>query len=128
MAQYVTYDKNNNVLFTDFSNLILTANIIEHSIAEIKAASEKLPRKVYLLTCFQDTKVSTEVQENWGKSVQEILQYVKGLVRYGANDLLINVTIRSSTVLYHTQGNNSYLYPTREAALEAIRQLENSHS
>ena len=124
MSEWVIYDKENNVLFADYTNKTLTIPIIEQVVAEIKDLSQQISQRVYLLSCFQNTKLTPDLQEAWGKYVQQILESTKGIIRYSANELLTNVTIRSSTVIYHTQGNNSYLYPTKESALQAIRQLE----
>ena len=123
--QIVFYDKENNVIFMDFTNLTITTDIMDQSALEVvKLAEHLLPQKVYLLACFQNSKIAPELQDTWGTYTQRSLEYVKGVIRYQASDLVTNVTLRSNTVRYHTQGNNSFIYPSREAALEAIRQLE----
>ena len=128
MAQYVTYDQENNVLFADYTDLTLRGPIVEEVIAEVKELSATLVEKVYLLSCFQNTKVIPnepgKLQEEWGNYVQRLLEYVKGVVRYAPTDFVINVTIRTSTVAFHQQDTHSYLFPTKEAALEAIRGLQ----
>ena len=128
MAQYVTYDKSNNILFVDYSNQTITTDLFDQVVAETGELAAQLTQRVYFLACMKNTKVSPEVQAIWGKYTQQILQYVKGVVRYEATDVVTNVTIRSNTVRYHVQGNNSHIYPTREAALAAIRQMEQNEN
>ena len=124
MPQYVSYDKADNVLFVDFTNMTITSDIFEQGINEVITLAKQLPEKVYLLVCLQNAKITHDVQEDWGKYTQETLPHVLGIVRYAANDVMTNIAIRTGTVRYHTQGNNSHIYPSRQAALEAIRQLE----
>ena len=125
MSKYVSYDKEDNVIFVDYSNITITAETLHEAEVEIiRLAKQILPQRVYLLTCFQNAKIAPEVQNNWGTYSQKALEYVKGVVRYAATDLVTNITLRSNTVRYNIQGNNSFIYPGKEAALEAIRHLE----
>ena len=124
MSQYVLYDEANNVLFADYTNMTVSKRVFDQVFLDVKELTAKLPKKIYLLTCFQNTKVDPDVQNEWGRYTQEFMEYVSGIVRYAATDVLTNITIRSNAVRYHTQGSNSYIYPTKQAALQAIRKLE----
>lgn len=124
MARHVSYDKINNILFADYTNLTITKELFDEVMEEAREMAAQLPEKVYLLVCLQNSKVAPELQGIWGKYTQEALQYLKGIVRYQATDVITNITIRSSTVRYRVQGINSYIYPNRQTALEAIRYSE----
>jgi hypothetical protein len=124
MANYVSYDKENNILFADYTNQTLTTAIFDQILREVRTLVAQLPQKVYFLACLKNTKTAPELQMVWGQYSVEMMQYVKGIVRYEANDTVTNIAIRSSTVRYHVQGINSHIYPSREAALAAIRQME----
>lgn len=126
MTQYVTYDKTNNVLFADYTNLTITPQIFDHVVEETRQLSAKLPQKVYFLACLNNSKITPELQAIWGEYTQKMLQYVRGVIRYEANDVITNITIRSNTVRYRTQGHNSHIYPSKEEAIAAIRQMEQS--
>lgn len=124
MKKYVTYDKANNILFAYYTNLTLTPQLFDQVITETSQWAAKLPKKVFFLACLQNTKVNAELQQVWGSYTLQLLEYVKGVVRYDANYMMTNVTIRINTVRYHTQGINSHIYPSSEVALEAIWKLE----
>ena len=123
--QVVSYDKENNVIFMDFSNLLITADIMTETEAGVIEIAERLSDKVYLLACFQNTKIASELQSTWGSYAQRALERgFKGVIRYAVSDMVTNVTLRSNTIRYHLQGSNSHIYPTREAALQALRDIE----
>ena len=124
MFRSLSYDKENNVLFADYSNLTVSTGYFNQLMAELPVITAELPEKVYLLVCLHNTKIALDLHDQWGKYTQEALQYVRGVVRYEANDLRTSVTIRSNTVKYGIQGNNSYIYPNRASALAAIKELE----
>ena len=125
MSRFISYDKENDVLCADYTNVTLNDPILfDQIISELKDLADQLPQKVYLISCFQNTKIAPEIQENWGHYTQEIMKYVKGIVRYEANNFLVNIAIRTNTILSHHQGNHSHIYPSKEAALQAVRQLE----
>ena len=123
--QVVSYDKENNVIFMDFTNLNITLDIMKKTEADAISIANKLLDKVYILACFQNAKIAPELQNTWGNYAQRALENgFKGVIRYEANDLLTNITLRSNAVVYRTQGSNSYIYPSKEAALQAIRDME----
>jgi hypothetical protein len=124
MIKYVSYDQKNNVLFADYTNQTLSPEIFDQIMSEVRTLAAQLPQKLYFLACLKNTKTTPELQMVWGQYSVQMLQYVKGIVRYEATDTATNIAIRSGTVRYHVQGINSHIYPSREAALAAIRQME----
>ena len=122
--QYATYDERDNVIFVDYTNLHLTHEIFTQVLAEVRELASKLASPVYMLACLANTTVAPDLAQAWGKYTQQLLPFVLGVVRYQVNDMLTNLSIRSSTIHQHLQGINSHIYADRAAALVIIRQLE----
>jgi hypothetical protein len=126
MAQQslVIYDEQANVIFVDHTNMYLTQQLFTQVVAEVRELASGLASPVYMLVCLANTTVAPDLAQAWGNYTQQLLPYVLGVVRYQVNDMLTNLSIRFSTIQQHLQGVNSHIYPDREAALAAIRQLE----
>jgi hypothetical protein len=128
MAKYAIYDPTENVIFTDFTGLIITQEVMAAILQDtVAVALTLLPNKVYVLACWENVQMAMD-GNTYGEYVGELLQHVKGVVRYGANNLLVNVTIRNQTVKHHFQNTQSHLYKTRAEALEVLHKLEEAGS
>jgi hypothetical protein len=122
--QYVSYDEKDHVLFADYTNMHITSEIFSQVIEEIQLLATRLDKPVCFLACLANTTVAPELTQDWGKYTKQALQYVLGVIRYQANNVMTNVTIRTNTVRDHLQGVQSHIYPDRTTALAAIRQIE----
>jgi hypothetical protein len=126
MGKYAVYDPTENVIFTDFTGLTITQEIMAAVLQDcITAAQALLPNKVYVLACWENVQMVMD-GNTYGEYVGQLLQHVKGIIRYGANNLLVNVIIRNQTVKHHFQNTQSHLYKTRAEALEVLHKLEES--
>ncbi len=122
----IVYDAQLEIIFIDYSGFTLTQAIMAQVLTEVIALSATLPRKVYVASCLKDTKFDPALNEEWGMLTTELLRYVRGVIRYGVSNAYAHITIRTSTVKNRLQGIQSHIYPTREEAIRAIRQLEQS--
>lgn len=123
LTKHAHYDPKEKVIFVDYSNLTLTHSLMKETIKEIALISKGLPEKTFLLVCMQDMQIEESLGEDFGQLSAEALKYVRGVVRYSITSSMANVIIRSHTVRSRLQGIKSHIYPSREAALAAIRQM-----
>lgn len=119
----IVYDPQLEVIFIDYSGITLTKAMLEQVLEEVKKITNTLPKKVFVASCLQDTKFDLDLDEDFGQLTAELLRCVRGVIRYGVTDAFTNIKIRTSTVKKRLQGTQSHIYPTREAALEAIYKL-----
>lgn len=124
MGKKVYYDKEADVIVADFSGLTVNNEILEEIVTDTVAIAKTLNHKVFAVSCWHETKMGPEMAERFGQNCVELLKHLRGLVRYGVADPVTNITIRSTTLMTHLQGNNSYIYQTKEEALAAVRQRE----
>jgi hypothetical protein len=120
----LSYDEQAQLIFLDLSNTVITHEVVDGITASVKTISEQQGHKIYILACWTGVTIEPGVADYYGEQMQLSQIYVAGIVRYDATDLFSNVTIRAQTVRKHLQGSRSNIYPTKEAALEAIRQLK----
>lgn len=128
MGKYANFDEGNNVIWADFSGLVVNRENFDAIIAETIGIAKELPFKVYAISYWHNTYMGPEMAEYFGEQCQILLQHLKGLVRYGVANPITNITIRSSTLMSHLQGNNSHIYATKEEALAAVRQREKQNT
>ncbi len=119
----IVYDPQLEVIFIDYSGITLTKAMLEQVLEEVKEITDTLPQKVFVASCLQDTKFDIDLDEDFGRLTAELLTHVRGVIRYGVTNTFTNITIRTNTVKKRLQGIQSHIYPTREAALEAIYKL-----
>jgi hypothetical protein len=120
----LSYDEQEQILFLDLTNAIITREVVDSITTAVKTISEQQGHKLYILACWAGVTLDPSVADYYGEQMQLSQIYVSGIVRYDATDLFSNVTIRAQTVRKHLQGSRANIYPTKEAALEAIRQLK----
>ena len=123
MYERYYYDQIEQVVWIDLSNLRLSQSALDELVAGLSKLAQSLPQKVYALVCWKDTLIPPQASEYYGLKSTELLQYFKGLIRYEATNPFTNITIRSQAVLTHTQGSKANFYPSKQAALEAVRAL-----
>jgi len=126
MGKYSHYDPIENVIFTDITNLVAKdTKIIDEVFDELIAIARRLHQKVYVVGCWKNVKVSNpSIAIHYGNRSAELLIHVRGVIRYAADDPLTRAYVRTEMLKHQTQGTRSNLYETREAALQAVRQLE----
>jgi hypothetical protein len=124
MGKYMHYDPEQHVIMVDHTDQILTREVMAEVLQEYKETCAGLPQKVYVVVCWKNTKLSPDLGDYYATIVEEVLKYVKGIVRYEANDFLTTITIRAQTIRHNLQHSQSNIYPSKEAALEAVRKLE----
>lgn len=125
MGKYSYYDEKEDVIFTDITGIASVRSSVDTVIDEVIAIARSLPKRVFIVVCWQDVKMDAVTAQYYGERVADLLKnYVRGIVRYGANDVQTRINIRTETVRHHTQGSRSYLYPTKEEALAALRRGE----
>jgi hypothetical protein len=121
----VYYDKQNDVICIDYgANIILTEAIFAHVIEDVAKLSPTLSHKVFAVANLNGSTIDADLQQNYEKYYSGTLQHVRGVVRYNVTNLLTSVTIRSTTVTKRLQGSQSHIYRTKEAAIAAVRRLE----
>jgi hypothetical protein len=121
----VYYDEENRVICIDYvAGIILTEAIFSQVIAEIEKISQTLPHKVFVIANVNGATVDAGLQRNYEKYYSATLQFARGILRYNVTNLLTQVTIRAATVTNHLQRNQSHIYPTKAAAVEAVRLME----
>jgi hypothetical protein len=127
MGKYSNYDPTENVIASDFTGLHITSNLMVEIAQEAKDIAATLPTKVYILVCWENVELDMD-KDDYGQQVAELLKHVKGIIRYGATNLLTNVTIRQQTVKRHLQNTQSHLYKTKAEALAALHKLQQADS
>jgi hypothetical protein len=124
-AYQVHYDDQNRVIFIEYAaKIILTEEVFSAAIKDIAKISQTLSNKVWLLSNMNGASVDPKLQQNYEKYYTTTLLHVRGILRYNVTNLLTQVTIRSATVTSHLQQNKSHIYPNKEAALQAVRLME----
>lgn len=124
MGQYSRYDAKENVIFTDLSGLVSGPEVVDSVIDEVIAIAGSLREKVFVVVSWQDAKMEPSLAEHYGQRVQELLNYVRGIVRYAATDIHTRIAIRTQTVKHNFQSSRSHIYSSKEEALSAIRNGE----
>ncbi len=120
----IYYDKKEDIICIDYApGTVMTQSLLEEVMAQVAELAGQLPHPVFSLSSLRDVSIAPELQPNFASFTARLLQHVRGVIRYDANQMLTNITIRTSTVLGKQQKKVSHIYPSRESALEAIRQL-----
>lgn len=124
MGKYSNYDTKEGIIFTDLTGVKATHEIIDEVIEELLALTRPLPTKPWVVVCWKDVQMDQANAEHYGVRVKELMPFLRGVVRYKANDIHTRLFIRSQTVKHRLQGSRTNLYPTKAAALAAIRNGE----
>ncbi len=120
----IYYEKIEDVIFIDYlPGTILTQTFLDDVINRVGVIAGQLPHKVFSISNLRDVKISPDLQPIFAEYTAKLLKHVRGVIRYDANQLLTNVTIRTTTVTGNQQNMDSHLYPSRESAVAAVRLL-----
>ena len=76
------------------------------------------------LSVFDAVKELPEFGKYFSELAKELLQHVRGLIRYEVTEPLTRANVRTQTVLSHLQNTQSHIYANRQEALAAVRKLE----
>jgi hypothetical protein len=124
MGKYSYYDEKENVIFSKASTDEVTSKSTDEYFDETIEIARNLPQKVFLVVCWKDTTLTPESAQQYSKRIPELLKYIRGIVRYEANDVVARILIRAETVKNNMQKAQPHIYATREEALAAVRKLE----
>src|SRR5689334_13644433 len=106
MASYSYYDSAEDVIFTNFTDIFLTREVLDLAIAEIIDIARYMPRKVFVVVCWKGGKMETSIAAYFGEQVSQLLEHVLGIVRYDATNLLTRTVIRTVTAKRYLQDIN----------------------
>jgi hypothetical protein len=119
MGKYSYYDEKEGVIFTNLAGLESTREITDAVINEVIAIARSLPQKVFVVVNWQGARINDP--EYYGQRVAELMQYIRGVVRYSATDVHTRIAIRTQTIKRHLQASRSHIFNSKEEALAAIR-------
>lgn len=124
MSKFSHFDIKEGVIFTDLTGLVGTPEIVDGVMDEVIALAKTLPRKVYMVVCWKDVKMDPATSEQYGKRLPELLENVRGVVRYDATEVTTRLAIRAKNVRYNIQNAKTHIYSSKEEALAAVLQME----
>ncbi len=119
MGKYSYYDQNEDVIFVDASGLVSEIALIDEVFDEAIALAKALPHKVYWVVNWKEIKFDSASIEHYTKRLADLLEVTRGIVRYGATNTTARVVVRTASLMHNIPSN---LHPSKEAALEAIRE------
>ena len=124
MGKYATYDSTEKVISTDLTGLIGTPQIVDEVMDEIIAVAKTLPEKVFMIVCWKDVKMDPVTSEHYGQRLPDLLNYLRGIIRYDATEITTRLAIRAKNIKYQTQNAKTHIYTSKEEALAVVRQME----
>lgn len=126
MGKYSHYDATENVILTDVTGIAAaTRAVIDDIFDELNAIARSLREPVYVVACWkQVTFRDPAVAEYYGQRTGDLLKYVRGVVRYGADDPITRSYIRAQAMKHRAEGTRSNLFDSRAEALAAVRAME----
>lgn len=124
-SHHVYYDTQEQIIFIDYPNAtVLTEELYSKAVEDLAKISAQIPHKVFVVVNLGNATVDNGLSKNYSKYYAAVLKYSRGILRYNAGDTLTQVTIRATTVRNRFQQMQSRIYPSREAAIAAVRELE----
>jgi hypothetical protein len=124
MHQRIIYDPNEDVVWVDMTDTVLTSQAIDGFVNGVIELAATLSHKVYALICWKNVSVPSELANYYGEQSAKAAPFYLGFIRYEATNPYSNVIIRTQAVRTHPIGSsNAQLYPSKEAALEAVHKL-----
>lgn len=121
MGKYSNYDEKEGVILTDLTGLTSSRQTVDEVIDEVIQIADSLPQKTYLVACWKNLQLDKDTADYYGQRLIELLQHVRGIVRYEATDVITRIAIRAETVKHNLQGAKANIFANKEEALEAIR-------
>lgn len=124
MPKYCEYDKENKLIVWTIKNVPPTAEGFTEAYSEIIKLAQSLPEKVFLFVDWKDATIPPLTQAFFRPHVAEVLKHVRGIVRYNLINVEIRVQLRKDAINSSLEDARMYIYPSKEAALEAIHKGE----
>lgn len=126
MGKYSHYDDVERVIFTDASTLShATRQMVDELFDELEGIARALPTRPYVVACWRNAGFAdTSVAEHYGDRTARLLKFVRGVVRYAANDPITRAIVRTEMMKHQREGTRSNFVATREDALAVVRELE----
>jgi hypothetical protein len=121
MGKYSYYDAKEGVIFTDLTGLTSNRRTVDEVVDELLAVIRSVPKKVYLVACWKDVALDKDTAEYYGQRATEVAKQILGTVRYDTTDVVTRIALRAETVKHSLQRGKANIFPSKEAALEAIR-------
>jgi len=120
MNKYCCYDREENVIVINLTDLSLNSSIVESVISEVAEITTVLPTKLFAVVFWKDVKIPLDMQDCISSSMAQLLNYVRGLVRYETEELSPFRIIKGNS--------HSYVFASKPkskaAALASVRLLE----
>lgn len=127
MARYAAWDPNERLIELDLSGAELDARAVDTVCEEmIQIARLRRPDKPFVLVNWTGGRFLPDGVRRFDERVPGLYQYVRAIVRYGADDVVTRVGLRADTIRFRLQDLKTHLYDTREEALAALRCYETS--
>src|SRR5689334_15098585 len=102
MAKYTYYDQKENVIFCDPTQLPPSRENIDLISDEVEEIARSiLPRKAFMLVCYKEIKIDPQLAEYYGQRMARTQNLLRGVVRYGIEDVVTRIVLRSETVKHN---------------------------
>ena len=125
MGKYTYYDPEENVIFCDPTGLSASKENIDLISDEVEEVARSiLPRKVFMVVCYKEIKMTPELVAYYGERMAATQKHLRGVVRYAMEDIVTRIALRSETVKYGLQKGQAHIYSSKEEALAAVWQME----
>lgn len=124
MGQFSYYDAKERVIFSHSTEAEPTVATTDAFFDETIEIAHRLPQKVFMIVSWKDTRMTPECAKRYNERLPELLKYIRGIVRYQADDRISRIYIRTATVIHNFQRSQAHIYASREEALAAVRKLE----
>lgn len=127
MSSYAQWDAVERVIFVDLSGAELGARDVDQVCEDIlREARRRAPERPFVLVDWTGGRFLPDGAKRFDERVAGLYEGVRAIVRYGVDDILTRVGLRTDTLKLRLQDLKTHLYETRADALSAIRQFEAS--
>ena len=125
-GKYSRWDDGYRVIFTEASELShATEKQIDELFDELESIARARPEPPFVVACWRNASfATTAAAEHYGCRTARLLECVRAVVRYGADDPITRSMVRTEMMKHRDAGTRSNFVATREEALAAVRQLE----
>ncbi len=125
MGKYAYYDPEEEVIFCDPTGLSASKENIDLIAAEVEGVARSiLPKKVFMVVCYKEVKMSPELAEYYGERMTTTQKMLNGSVRFAMEDVVTRIALRSEIVKHGLQKGQAHIYASKEEALAAVRKME----
>lgn len=103
----------------------MTKELLEQISQEIVELARGLPRKVFAISCWKNTRFDPDIPEEvYASTTKALLENTLGLVRYEVTNPFSSIFLRTQNVRNHFQGSSAMIFASREEALAEVRRRE----